>query len=152
MRRAAPETRMAAIVLAVIAATFALLVPNALSVPTLQLLATDGAEPGLVALALFLVVRSGGIDLSLGAIFALANLAALLLFRVYGVSLGVTVPAVIALGAGLGAVNGILVAVAGLRPFLTTMAMFLVLRGLYDLVSQKFTFELASAAHDGPAW
>ncbi|WP_342150360.1 ATP-binding cassette domain-containing protein [Methylorubrum sp. SB2] len=143
---------MAAAVLAVITATFALLVPNFLSVGNLQLLATDFAEPGLVALALFLVVLAGGIDLSLGAIFALANLAALLLFRVYGFSLGLTVPAVIALGAGLGAVNGVLVAVAGLRPFLTTMAMLLVLRGVYDLVSQKFTFALASAAHDGAVW
>ncbi|KQT59697.1 hypothetical protein ASG52_20130 [Methylobacterium sp. Leaf456] len=143
---------MPTVVLAVIATTFALLVPNALSVGNLQLLATDFAEPGLVALALFLIVLCGGIDLSLGAIFALANLAALLLFRVYGFSIGLTVPAVIALGAGLGAVNGVLVAVAGLRPFLTTLAMLLVLRGGYDLVSQKFTFALAAAAHDGPVW
>lgn len=151
-RRVAPETLAAMIYLAAVASIFTILLPNYLSAGNLQLMGTDYAEPGLVALAMFLIVLSGGIDLSLGAIFALTNLAALLLFRVYGIPLGWAVPAVIALGASIGAVNGFLVAVAGLRPFLTTLAMLLILRGGYDLISQKFTLELATASYDGEVW
>lgn len=131
---------------------FSLLVPNYLSAPNLQQLATDYAEPAIVALAMFLVVLSGGIDLSIGAVFALANLLALLLFRVHGAPLAITVVMVVAFGSLVGALNGIIVAVLGLRPFLSTLAMLLVLRGIYDLLSQAFTLELAAAAYDGPAW
>jgi simple sugar transport system ATP-binding protein/ribose transport system ATP-binding protein len=150
--RALPEVWLGMLLPVMLFGIFSLTVPNYLSVANLQQLATDFAEPALVALAMFLVVLNGGIDLSVGATFALANLAALLLFRVHGVPVSATVAIVVALGIAAGSLNGFVIAILGLGPFLSTLAMLLVFRGVYDLVSQASTLDLATSTHDGPVW
>lgn len=133
-------------------AIFALLVPNYLSVPNLQQLMRDFAEPCMVALAMGVVIFAGGIDLSVGATFAIANFVALYLFRIEAWPLGLAGLAVLATGGAIGAINGLLVAYVRTRPFLTTLAMLLVLRAGLDLVTNAYTTELANAWHETDAW
>lgn len=131
---------------------FALLVPNYLSATNLQQLMRDFAEPALVALAMGVVIFGGGIDLSVGATFAIANFIALYLFKIEALPLGVAVLAVLASGALIGALNGVLIAYVKTRPFLTTLATLLILRAGLDLVVNAHTVELANAWHDTDAW
>lgn len=131
---------------------FALLVPNYLSVSNLQQLLRDFAEPCLVALAMGVVIFGGGIDLSVGATFAIANFIALYLFRIEALPLGVAVIGVLAAGAIIGALNGVLIAYVKTRPFLTTLATLLILRAGLDLVTNAHTVELANAWHETDAW
>lgn len=131
---------------------FAMVVPRYLTGINLRQLMRDFAEPGLVAAAMAVTVLSGGIDLSVGAIFALANLIALLLFRVAEASLAITIAAVLGTGMLIGALNGVLVAYLRLKPFITTLAVLIILRAVYDLASQAYTTELAIAMHDSATW
>lgn len=131
---------------------FALAVPNYLSVGNLQQLMRDFAEPSMVALAMGIVIFGGGIDLSVGATFAIANFVALYLFKIEALPLGVAVMGVLAAGAVIGALNGVLIAYVKTRPFLTTLAMLLVLRAGHDLVTLAHTVELANAWRETDTW
>ena len=80
----------------------------------------------LVSLGMALVIMSGGIDLSVGAVAALGSVVAALASP-YGVAAG--------LGAGIGAglvvglVNGFCIAGLGIAPFIATLAAMLAARG-----------------------
>ena len=78
------------------------------------------AEFGFVALAMGFCLISGGIDLSVGAIFAFCNFSALYFLFVLELPVGAVIPATLAVGAALGSINGFLIGFLKTRPFLTT--------------------------------
>lgn len=88
------------------------------------------AELGLVALGMLLVVKSGGIDLSLGAMM---GLAAVTLGASHAAGAPIALAVGLALGVGVlgGLLNGALV-VAGAPPFLATLATLALYRGLAE--------------------
>jgi len=82
---------------------------------------------GLVALGMTLVILTGGIDLSVGAVLAVSGIvAASLADQGTGVALAG------GLGAGLllGVVNGLLITKARIQPFIVTLATMIAARGL----------------------
>jgi galactofuranose transport system permease protein len=82
---------------------------------------------GLVALGMTFVIITGGIDLSVGAIAALASVVTALL------SPNGALPAVagaVAVGLLLGLINGAIIARLNILPFIVTLAMLLAARGL----------------------
>lgn len=99
-----------------------------LSTRNLENLVLQMSVIGLVALAQLLVVVSGGIDISVGSVLGLASVLSVGLFD--GSSLVVALAVALAVGAGLGAVNGFLVAFRGLEPFIVTLGMLALARGL----------------------
>jgi ribose/xylose/arabinose/galactoside ABC-type transport system permease subunit len=81
---------------------------------------------GLVALGMTLVILTGGIDLSVGALLAIAGIVAAQL------SASGAFPAVlggVATAALLGMVNGLLITKARIQPFIVTLAMMIAARG-----------------------
>ena len=88
----------------------------------------------IMALGVLLVVITGGIDLSVGSIFSLAGM-------VSGVALsgGLSWPAACALGlllgAGVGLVNGLLVTMLGLAPFVVTLISYAVAGSLAFVIT-----------------
>lgn len=89
---------------------------------------------GLVALGMTFVIMTGGIDLSVGSVAALASVVAALLSP-YGVP--VAVLAAVLVGLALGLVNGSIIAYLDIPPFITTLAMLLGARGLALLLSNN---------------
>jgi ribose transport system permease protein len=83
---------------------------------------------GVVTLAELIVVLTGGIDISVGSALGLAAVVAAGLFGGPSVLLGLVVAVII--GAIVGAVNGWLVAFRGLEPFIVTLGMLALARGL----------------------
>lgn len=83
---------------------------------------------GVVTLAELIVVLTGGIDISVGSALGLAAVVAAGLFGGPSVLLGLVVAVVI--GGIVGAVNGWLVAFRGLEPFIVTLGMLALARGL----------------------
>jgi ribose transport system permease protein len=83
---------------------------------------------GVVTLAELIVVLTGGIDISVGSALGLAAVIAAGLFGGPSVFLGLVVALII--GAIVGAVNGWLVAFRGLEPFIVTLGMLALARGL----------------------
>lgn len=82
---------------------------------------------GMVALGMTLVILTGGIDLSVGSVLAVAGIVAATLS---GEGTLVAVAGGLAAGALLGAVNGILITKAGIQPFIVTLAMMIAARGV----------------------
>src|SRR6202046_611273 len=146
------ETLLPLILACLTFTTFAILVPHYLSVMNVQQLMRDFAEPGLVAVAMSITILAGGIDLSVGATFALADFVALYLFRIQGLSPSVAIAGAVATGVAVGTLNGLLIAYVKARPFLTTLATLLILRAVFNLVSEAYTTELAIATNETAAW
>lgn len=147
-----PELVLPAVTLMLVFAFFAITVPDYISVVNLQQLMRDYAEPAMVAMAIAIVIFAGGIDLSVGAIFAIANFAALYFFRIQELPLPMALLATLAVGISIGSVNGLIVAYGRARPFLATLAMLLILRAGYDLVVHSYTIELANAFRSTSSW
>ncbi|MFF6868413.1 ABC transporter permease [Streptomyces sp. NPDC012450] len=100
-----------------------------LAASNLQLVLTQASVIGVVTVGMTFVITSGGIDLSVGAIVALASVwATTVATQEYGFA-GILFTAVV-VGLGCGLVNGLLVAYGGMVPFIATLAMFASARGL----------------------
>ncbi|QWA10639.1 ABC transporter permease [Sodalis ligni] len=89
---------------------------------------------GLAAIGMLFVILTGGIDLSVGSIMALVSVAVALLIPEIGV-----LPAIVA-GVGIatlvGAAAGCLVTFFNIAPFISTLAMMTIARGLALIVSK----------------
>jgi ribose transport system permease protein len=97
---------------------------------------------GVVSVGMTFVVTGGGIDLSVGAILALCSvwcttLATQAMANSYGWA--AMVFAALAVGAGCGLVNGVLIAYGRVVPFIATLAMLASARGLAEIISQRRT-------------
>lgn len=82
---------------------------------------------GLVALGMTFVIISGGIDLSVGSLVALADVLAAGLSK-YGLAAAILAP--VAVGTLLGLANGLLVARARIAPFIVTLGTMIAIRGI----------------------
>jgi len=83
---------------------------------------------GVITVGMTFVMIAGGIDLSVGALLALASVwSTTVATQSYGV--GVMVFAALAVGIGAGAVNGLLIAYGRLVPFIATLAMMVAREG-----------------------
>ncbi|MDX3853475.1 ABC transporter permease [Streptomyces sp. AK02-01A] len=88
----------------------------------------------VVALGMTLVIISGGIDLSVGSVFALGGVLAAWASQ-WGLLPALLVPLVVC--GGIGLINGLLVARAGMAPFIVTLATLLAARGLLLAVTDE---------------
>ena len=83
---------------------------------------------GFLSLGMLMVIRTGGIDLSVGSVLALAGLLATGLQE--QVHFLAAIAIALAMGAGVGFLNGWLTARFNLQPFIVTLATMGSLRGL----------------------
>lgn len=132
-----------------IIAVFSWLSPNYLTVSNFLIMASHVAIYGILAIGMLLVILNGGIDLSVGSILALSGVVAGALMQ--GVelqSLGVILYApvwavvvlTLAVGALLGAVNGILIAMFRVPAFVATLGVMYVARGIALLQTNGLTY------------
>lgn len=89
---------------------------------------------GLMALGMTLIIISGGIDLSVGSAFALMGVVIAKL-AVAGYPPAVVVLAALVMGLALGAVNGVLVSLVRLQPFIATLGTMSAFRGVAYIVA-----------------
>ncbi|MFI7007756.1 ABC transporter permease [Streptomyces sp. NPDC050145] len=100
-----------------------------LDTDNVQLILTQASVIGVVTVGMTFVIISGGIDLSVGAIVALASVwATTVATQEYGF-VGILFTAIV-VGVGCGLVNGLLIAYGGMVPFIATLAMLASGRGL----------------------
>ena len=139
----------ALIALALIIIVFALMSDKYLAPDNIILMIKHVAMNAILALGMLVVILNGGIDLSVGSIVGLAGI-------VSGYALqGINVPfsdllaypaawvAIVlglAVGAFVGWVNGILISKFKIAPFIATLGMLYVARGVAQLISNGETF------------
>jgi ribose transport system permease protein len=110
---------------------------NFLSLRNLQVLVQEGTIPAVVALGMLLVIVSGGIDLSVGSVIALVTVVTMQVYRLMFLRTGsialasfLAVPAGIGVGGMCGLANGLIITRLRLPPFVATLGMLGIARGL----------------------
>ncbi|HET7272362.1 MAG TPA: ABC transporter permease [Rubrobacter sp.] len=104
--------------------------PVFLSADNLFNIGVQTSYTAVIAIGMTLVIITAGIDLSVGSVAALSGVVGVVLMTKMGIPV---IPAIIGgilVGAGCGLVNGLLVSVAGLNPFIATLGMLSVARGM----------------------
>ncbi|UWP58318.1 ABC transporter permease [Ruminococcus gauvreauii] len=128
----------------IICAVFAVLTDQFLTISNISDVIKTNTVNGLLAVGLTYVILSGGIDLSVDATVCLAGLAAGYLSNIPVLA----VLAGVAIGAAVGLFNGAVLEKSGVQPFIFTLAMSRVVRGIvmagtkgknYYLISEKLT-------------
>ena len=112
----------------------------------------QSGEIGFIVLGLALVMIVGGIDLSVGSVFALTNFCALMLMHVLKWPVPMAVAGTLLCGALLGAINGVLVGYLRLRAFLTTLITLIIFRSIYEVLSLEYSTAIAGSMPDSEAW
>ncbi len=125
------RTRESAIFLALvlIVGVIGFVAPSFLSGSNLFLLSRQISFVAIVAFGELFVILTGGIDLSVGSIMALAGMAAAWAMKV-GVPVPLAVAAGVAVGLAMGAVNGALISYVRITPFIVTLGMLSLASGL----------------------
>jgi simple sugar transport system permease protein len=94
---------------------------------------TQGSRTMLLALGMTLVIATGGVDLSVGSVVAIAGAVCALLLN-DGANLAVTILAALGVGAFAGALNGALVARLHIQPIVATLILMVAGRGIAQLI------------------
>ncbi len=94
---------------------------------------TQGSRTMLVALGMTLVIATGGVDLSVGSVIAIAGAVCALLLN-QGAGLVTTIAAALGVGALAGGVNGMLVARWQVQPIVATLILMVAGRGIAQLI------------------
>jgi ribose transport system permease protein len=125
VKAVSPRRRRAFLVVLALAILFAIFIathPRGFSVYVVTIWANQGVLLALAAIAQFFVVLVRGIDLSLGSVIALTNVAAS--YLVSGTTFAVTIGigAVLLIGVACGIVNGLVVVYGRVQPIVATLA------------------------------
>ncbi len=104
--------------------------PDFLTADNLFNIGSQTAVVAVIAVGMTLVIITAGIDLSVGSVAALAGVMGALLMSSYGLPMPLAALGGTLVGAVCGLTNGLLVSVAGLNPFIATLGMLSVARGV----------------------
>ncbi|MDQ6656689.1 MAG: ABC transporter permease [Actinomycetota bacterium] len=130
----------AMVVLVIVVIVAALLVPSFGTLGNLRNVLIAVSFPAIIAIGMTMVIITGGIDLSVGSVYALgAILCTKFLDPSKGYGKGALLAIVVAMAAALlvGLVQGVLIARLGLPPFIVTLAGLYGIRGLVFFVSNN---------------
>src|SRR5688572_13082029 len=95
----------------------------------------QGAKGILLAIGMTLVIASGGIDLSVGSVMAIAGALAAVLAKRPDMSLIAVIGLPLLLAAAAGLWNGLLVTRAGIQPIIATLVLMTAGRGFAMLIT-----------------
>jgi len=118
-----------AIVLVTLSVLFAIMSPSFATVPNFQNILTQSAILLLLALPMTLIIMTEGLDLSIGAVLTLASIVLAATVVATG-SPTLAFLAAVALGLAFGVVNGVLITLFELPPFIATLGTLGVAQGL----------------------
>jgi ribose transport system permease protein len=90
---------------------------------------------GVLALGSTFVIVSGGIDLSVGTVMTLCSVMTGVFITMWGLPLGIGIIGGLLTGALCGFISGILIARLGIPPFIATLAMMMIAKGLALVIS-----------------
>jgi ribose transport system permease protein len=128
----------AILVLLVLVAALAIITETFLTGTNMGNLVRQVTVFAVLAVGQLFVILTGGIDLSVGSVLALSG-ATTAQMLVAGAPIPVAMAVGLGVGLVLGVANGVLVAYAGIPPFITTLGMLGIARGLVLLITDART-------------
>ncbi len=114
---------------------FSLASPNFMQADNLVAILQATAVNGVLAIACTFVIISGGIDLSVGTLMTFCAVMAGVVLTYWGLPLPLGIVAAILSGALCGFVSGVLIAKLKIPPFIATLGMMMLLKGLSLVIS-----------------
>lgn len=127
-----------------------------LSLGNVEVLLHEGTIPAVVGLGMLLVLISGGIDLSVGAVVALVTVVTMRVYTLLYLQSGpspqaglVAAAAGVVVGGLCGLTNGLLVTRLSLPPFVATLGMFGIARGVAVWLAERTTLAFPDGATPG---
>jgi ribose transport system permease protein len=105
------------------------------TVPNLNAISLGIATSAIIVFGMTTALVSGGFDLSVGSVFAMGGVAAASALRA-DLSIPVSILCGVGAGAAAGLVNGLLITKAGINPFITTLGMLGIARGVSLAVTE----------------
>src|SRR5688572_20231686 len=127
------------LLLIVLCAVVAVASPQFLSATNIQNMARLIGMYGIFSIGVGIVIITGGIDLSVGSICALLGVLLSIMLVDWQWPPTVALAAAVTIGAGLGAVHGVLVTRLGLQPFIVTLCGLLLYRGAARYIARDST-------------
>lgn len=124
---------LAALLLMIVILAF--VAPNFWSLRNMLNIVDQGTVLGIIALGMTAVIITGGIDLSVGSVLALSTMTLGWLSHSGGMPMVVAIAVSIAVGTACGVINGLAVTFGKLPPFIATLAMMSIARGLANLIT-----------------
>src|ERR1700704_411018 len=118
------------ILLVVLCSIVAFMNPQFLSAANIQNPSRLIGTYGIFSIGVGIVVITGGIDLSVGSMFALLGVLLSMMLTEWHWPAALAVTAILALGAALGFIHGLLITRLRLQPFIVTLCGLLLYRGL----------------------
>jgi len=134
------------LLLALLCVVVAALNPRFLAPANLQNMARLIGMYGIFSIGLGLVIITGGIDLSVGSVFALLGVLLSLMLVEWGWPSALAVLATVGVATALGALHGLLITKVRVQPFIVTLCGLLFYRGLARFISNDETKGFGSAA------
>ena len=104
---------------------------------------------GIAAVGAAVVIISGGIDLSPGSVMALASVVCGSLFVGADWPLGISMAVALTVGLGAGALSSILIVLVRLPPFIATLGVMGITRGVAFIITEGRYFDLSSRLAGG---
>ena len=123
------------ILLVVLCIVLAILNPSFLSAANLQNLARLIGIYGIFSIGLGMVIITGGIDLSVGSVFALLGVLLSIFLVEWHLPAAAAVLAVVGVTTVLGLINGFLITKVKIQPFIVTLCGLLFYRGLARFIA-----------------
>lgn len=133
--RAGTQKLIILVTLIILFIFFSLMRPNFASYLNIMTIALSTCVNGILALGATFVITSGGIDLSLGTTMTFCSVMSGISFVSWGFPLWLAIVFGIAVGSVCGAVSGFGVTKMKLPPFIATMSMQMITKGLSLVVS-----------------
>ncbi|MFI0352758.1 substrate-binding domain-containing protein [Actinomadura sp. 9N407] len=131
--------------LVVLVVVLALLSGDFLTVTNLLNVGVQAAVVAILAFGVTFVIVTAGIDLSVGAVAALSAVVLAWTATTHGLPWPLALVLAIATGVAAGLVNGVLITYGKLPPFIATLAMLGIARGLALVISQGSPIALPGA-------
>jgi len=133
------------LLLVLLCVVVAILNPRFLAPANLQNMARLIGAYGIFSIGLGVVIITGGIDLSVGSVFALLGVFLSLMLTSWGWPAVLSVVCIIAIAMALGALHGLLITKLRLQPFIVTLCGLLFYRGLARFIANDETKGFGSA-------
>jgi ribose transport system permease protein len=127
------------VLLLLLCAVVTALNPRFLAPANLQNMARLIGAYGIFSIGLGVVIITGGIDLSVGSVFALLGVLLSIMLTQWGWPSALAVLAVIGVAVGIGAFHGFLITRMQMQPFIVTLCGLLFYRGLARFIANDET-------------
>ena len=127
-----------AILIVAIVAGMSFASPFFLSLANFRAIVIGMAPTAIIAIGMTVLLASGGFDLSVGSVLALASTVVALLL-IAGVAIPLAVAAALLLGVVVGLGNGIVVTKIGVNPLVATLGSMSIARGIALVITEGFS-------------